>query len=242
MTGFSLYFSPEHRWWTEHLLNRKVVELRPHWVNYGQAEVWAEYAIRLSNIKYYIPVSSHRKQIDLNGNWVKVETGTQSLDLYLYKNWASMLRIFDKWVVEPDNQIISERISNPKFDPTHEIFLNDDPNIKIDDSGIELKYKIDLVKHTGNEIILQIETNKNSILYLPEYFDKYWQAYVDKKKAIICRGNYAYRAVPISAGTRHIRLKYVNQAFKFGFITSIVTILMLIIFSVVSCLRCKSRK
>ncbi|MDB4442190.1 YfhO family protein [bacterium] len=231
--GFSLYFSPEHRWLIKNLLGREILSLRPHWVDFGKVKDWNENALKISNMKYYIARSFEKHRVDNDERWFNVREEGKKSDLYQIKNWIPMLRVFDKWVIEKNKKNISEAITDPNFNPSSLVYLNEHPGIRRDEIIGDIGFHIHTLKQTENQILLQVTSNKNGILYIPAYYDKYWQAYVDRKKTKILRGNFAYRAIAILKGTHKVKLKYENPKFKWGSIISVVTLLIFTAISVI---------
>jgi uncharacterized membrane protein YfhO len=58
-------------------------------------------------------------------------------------------------------------------------------------------------------------------------YSKGWRAYVDGKKEKLLQANVMYMALPLTAGTHHIVLKYETPYLKTGLFVSLVAFLIL---------------
>ena len=66
----------------------------------------------------------------------------------------------------------------------------------------------------GDIVTGTVNAQKNSLLYLPIPFDKYWNAYIDDEKVDIMKANYAFMAVPVTAGKHKVAFVYSNKTFQ----------------------------
>ena len=57
---------------------------------------------------------------------------------------------------------------------------------------------------------------ENTFLVLSDTYFPGWKAYVDGKKAKIYRANYAFRAIPLTAGAHEVEFVYDPLSFKLG--------------------------
>lgn len=85
----------------------------------------------------------------------------------------------------------------------------------------------------GNILTGTVEAQKNSLLYLPIPYHKYWNAYIDGEKVDIIRANYAFIAVPITAGQHHVNFIYVNRTYHKFLKVSIISFVVVNIFFIV---------
>jgi len=242
LNGFSLYFSNEHRWQLENLLQRKVVELRPHWVNIGAITDWNENVAKLSNLKYVI--SNNRKQqaaLEKDKNWLLVGSDKwydskrrrkRTSNLYLRNNWESALRVFDNWEVIPEVNGVLEKMRENDFDPFEKVFIEKTPAFASQDDTEKVSYKVNIHEYSEEEISIGVTTvNKNGILFIPEYYDDGWKATVDGEETPVIRANASFRGIPITEGSHLVKVYYAPQMFYIGLFISIITILMAALFS-----------
>jgi len=61
---------------------------------------------------------------------------------------------------------------------------------------------------------------------LPIPFNKYWNAYIDGEKVNIMKANYAFMAVPLTAGEHTVEFIYSNEMFNIFLKVSIATFIL----------------
>lgn len=98
----------------------------------------------------------------------------------------------------------------------------------------------------GNIITGTVETENNRLLYLPIPFNKHWNAYIDGEKVDIMKANYAFMAVPISAGKHTVSFVYSNQTYHKSLKISIATFILMngffVIYFIIKRRRTRKRK
>lgn len=82
----------------------------------------------------------------------------------------------------------------------------------------------------GNIITGTVEAEKNSLLYLPVPYNEYWDAYIDGEKVEIMKANYAFMAIPVTAGEHHVDLIYSNKIYHTFLKVSITAVILVTAF------------
>ena len=103
----------------------------------------------------------------------------------------------------------------PDFDSSNVVFLPP-----------ELKACVSVTSHTAARVIsqrftpeqvdLEVEAAAPSLVVIAQTWYHQWRAYVDGKPARLLRANYAFQAVEVPAGKRHVRLVYEDHALRAG--------------------------
>ena len=57
---------------------------------------------------------------------------------------------------------------------------------------------------------------ENGLLVLSDTYYQGWKAFVDGKGTKIYRADYAFRAIPLNAGTHRVEFVYDSMSFKLG--------------------------
>jgi hypothetical protein len=89
----------------------------------------------------------------------------------------------------------------------------------------EMKAFVSVTNETGAQVDLQVEAAAPSLVVLAQTWYHQWHAYVDGAPARLLRANYAFQAVEVPAGTRHLRLAYEDHALRAGAIISALALL-----------------
>ena len=74
---------------------------------------------------------------------------------------------------------------------------------------------------------LKVHTDRPALLMVLDNFYKDWHAHVDGKDTPILRANYAFRAIPVSAGDHDVELTYLVTPYHMPAMISALTLLLL---------------
>ena len=81
------------------------------------------------------------------------------------------------------------------------------------------------MSETNNRLDLQVNARENSLLVLSDTYYPGWRAFVDGEETKIYRADYAFRAIPLNAGTHQVEFVYDPTSFKLGAGVTILGIL-----------------
>jgi hypothetical protein len=229
LNGFSHYFSREHRWQLENLFNKNIGVLRPHWVKPERdIRKWDEKMMGLLNIKYIITrkelPSSERKK------W-RLVSRDGKYHLWEKTKWRSSLWIFDRWEVLDSEEAVLREMRKEIFNPFNRVLLTQSPAIEASDSSVDFKFEVKVLSLNESEIVIKLFTNKNGILFIPEYYDNGWKAEVDGIPAEVLRVNASFRGVEVREGEHKIVMHYSPRIVYVGAIISGITTLFCVTLS-----------
>ena len=88
-----------------------------------------------------------------------------------------------------------------------------------------LPQKVQILSESNNRLDLQVNAEENSLLVLSDTYYPGWKALVDGKETKIYRADYAFRALPLNAGTHRVGFVYDPMSFKLGAGVTILGIL-----------------
>ena len=141
-----------------------------------------------------------------------------------YKKTTPRFFLTDSYQLFSNKDDFTNKLFNPKFDPTNTILLNEDPKIKITAPLTTKSTK--LISYKPNYINIETDTNASSMLYLSDTYYPGWNAYVDSKPTKIYKANYAFRAVLVPKGVHKIEFSYQPISFLYGMYLSILSIII----------------
>jgi hypothetical protein len=150
----------------------------------------------------------------------------------LYKNRSPLPRawLVGDFKVMDSNAILSMMIQK-EFRPGQEVLLEEDPKwinpprppftrgrVEGLNVGEPLHgpQKVQMVSETNNRLDFQVSAEENSLLVLSDTYYPGWKALVDGKETKIYRADYAFRAIPLNAGTHRVEFVYDPISFKLG--------------------------
>jgi hypothetical protein len=159
----------------------------------------------------------------------------------LYKNRSPLPRA---WLVRDfkvlDSKTILSTIAKKEFDPRKEVLLEEEPKWEKEEIGGQhlpagrqggppqnrkndvgeplsgLPLKVEFISETNNRLQLFVKSTENVLLVLSDTYYPGWKAFVDGNPKKIYQANYAFRAVPLNAGTHRVEFIYDPMSFKLG--------------------------
>lgn len=143
----------------------------------------------------------------LKGNTIK---------LYQYRNAFPRAWVVEDFKVMDSKEILSV-ITQKGFNPGQEVLLEEEPEWKGASSPRGTgKNKVEIISEKNNCLRLQVETKKDSLLVLSDTYYPGWEVWVDGSPQKIYQANYAFRAVPLRAGSHQIKFVFDPVSFKWG--------------------------
>ena len=79
-----------------------------------------------------------------------------------------------------------------------------------------LPRKVEFISESNNRLQLLVKAAENVLLVLSDTYYPGWKAFVDGNPEKIYQANYAFRAVPLNAGTHKVEFVYDPVSFKLG--------------------------
>src|SRR5262249_21347144 len=121
-------------------------------------------------------------------------------DLNIFENQNAVPRaaIVERVRVIGNGQDLIGELKKPEFNPRSQVFLEEDPDLKV--SSIPLEASASIVDSSAETVQIRVNTNKDSVLVLADSYFPGWEAFVDQKPERIYRANYSFRAVVLKAG------------------------------------------
>jgi hypothetical protein len=80
----------------------------------------------------------------------------------------------------------------------------------------------------------EVEASAPSVVVISQTYYHQWRAYVDDHETQLLRANYAFQAMQIPQGRHHIRLVYVDRAFRVGSFLSAGALMACVVFWLIS--------
>ncbi len=183
-------------------------------------------AYNLLGVKYLI---GGKGGAPADGNFVSVFDADPAVNIYL--NLSALPRV----IFVPHAQIVGSSetawtaLHAPNFDPTQNVILENAPpqNQPAPTQTPELA----ILRYEPQRVEISVKSDGAGYLFLSDADYPGWVATIDGESAPIFRANYAFRAVPVSAGEHLIRFEFKPLSWKIGLAVSALTLLLLVIWS-----------
>jgi hypothetical protein len=198
---FSMVFLNEYRLLLSLLHDQEINVQRPHWV--GRHDD--------------VDTSDQRPQI---ARLMGINDPGSS-------EWESPFRIYDQWIVAND-KIALDIMKQEDFSPDGPIILADDPGI-LPDTDIMLSSEAVLTGKTAETLTLQVNTNKESVLLIPEIYHRNWYAWVNGEKTPVIKAFASLRAVTIPPGDHEIKMKFIYKPFWWGLYIALASLVVMVV-------------
>ncbi len=190
---------------------------------------------------------------NLEGLQGKREDLLKENTIKLYKNRSPLPRA---WLIKDykvmDSGAMLSRMTSRDFRPGREVLLEEDPKwtnppsppftkgglggLNVGEPSVPacgrqgLPQKVEFISESNNRLALQVGVAENSLLVLSDTYYPGWKAFVDGKETKIYRADYAFRAIPLNAGTHQVEFVYDPISFKLGAGVTLLGILGCIVF------------
>lgn len=180
----------------------------------------------LLGVKYILNKKDHAFPKDRYGYvW-----GDEAFEIY--ENINSVPRIFlaSNYVIEKTKDQIIKRLFDKQFNPKTTIVLEETPNIEIGSSLTAKTARLRL--YSPNKVIIDTESDVNTLLYLSDNYYQGWKVSIDGKDGTIYRANYTFRAVPVEKGKHEVIFFYKPESFRFGLYTTFITMMFIVLLGI----------
>ncbi len=151
----------------------------------------------------------------------------------------------------PDGEIpnplnILERMTQPGFDPTAKVLLEETarsafvPEQKTDkDAPSNGKGTVEITYHSPDEIRAKVVAPRPGYLFFSEIHYPGWHAFVDNNPEELLRGNYLFRVVQVPQGQHAVKLVFRPWTIRVGIWITLTTLLLIAVFCGVHFIRRK---
>jgi len=109
-----------------------------------------------------------------------------------------------------ENQEIIQKLKNNDFDYRNTLLLEAKNLLPLQDGNGNLK----IASAEMDELVFEVESSQNALLFVSENFHKYWKAKVNGKDAQIYRAFSTFMAVDIPQGKSIVELQYSSDSVK----------------------------
>ncbi|HDL04118.1 MAG TPA: hypothetical protein ENH25_08290 [candidate division Zixibacteria bacterium] len=162
----------------------------------------------------------------------------------LYENPNAFPRVFlvNDYEVVPERKDITPLILGGPADLSQTVYLEKEPPILPDSGSVTGTARI--ASYSADSVLVDINTDQNTLLVLTDNYYYAWQAYADGKKTDILRADGAFRAVPVKAGTKQLLFKYnraVNNPAKYVTLLTLLLVAVILIVYLVMYIKDKKR-
>jgi hypothetical protein len=130
------------------------------------------------------------------------------------------------YVIGHGRDDVLERIAGPSFDPRKVVVLESEPAIKPQPGGESGTVEVDPI--STDELHIRATVPAPTILLVTDNYSRLWRAAPlspgPQATYDVLPANWVLRAIPLQAGTHHIRLRYAPRGVPIGFAVTGITL------------------
>jgi hypothetical protein len=138
-------------------------------------------------------------------------------------NWLPMVTAGQRPVFL-DRANTGRSLMRPDFDGRKEVLLPPEARALVP-AAHQIDARVVSRRFNRRQVDFDIAAAESTLAVLSQSYYHWWRAYVDGRPAPLLLANYAFQAVPVPAGSHHVRLVYEDRAFQIGLVCSILALL-----------------
>ncbi|MDR0330599.1 MAG: YfhO family protein [Chitinispirillales bacterium] len=124
------------------------------------------------------------------------------------------------------DSLVLDYMNGLSFDHRSEIVVTDPDLAKFTGGGEGGAGEAKITKYGLNRIELDVDTDREAILWMSEIWYPSWKASINGNKTKIYRADYSFRAVIVPAGKSKVVFKFESVLFNIGAVVSLLTLVL----------------
>ncbi|MBI2195418.1 MAG: YfhO family protein [Candidatus Levybacteria bacterium] len=150
---------------------------------------------------------------------------------HIYENKMAFKRayiVYDYKVVKNQEQLIKIML-NLKTDLRKTVFLEENPgrNLSAGSGSASLSY------YSSNKVIIKTTSSAEALLFLSDTYYPGWEVYIDSVPSKIFRADIAFRGVFIPSGNHVVTFIYNPASFRYGYMLTLASFIVLAMFALI---------
>jgi len=192
--------------------------------------VFDERVIDMLGVKYMICPKDNCTVVRQSEEWI-LEYRDTKIDVFRNPNFLPRAYVAYDFIQSSSSDQTLSLLESPSFDPYTQIIIEDSLDLpKITNQAIQ---KASIIKHSSNEVIINVGTRENGVVVLADSYDDGWRVSVNGEAKNIFLVNGIFRGVKISSGENKIIFNYTPKNFYFYSFISLISLLGVIVLSFV---------
>lgn len=125
-----------------------------------------------------------------------------------------------EWKVIPDPEVLLNTLRSPTFEPERLALLEHAPGLAAPGAGSDDLGQVSITDVSTEVIEVRVETKRPAILLITDNYSASWNVVpwdaTSDQTYEVMPADYVLRAIPLPAGSHHLRLEYRPSALAFG--------------------------
>jgi hypothetical protein len=177
----------------------------------------------------FLPLNAERFNVMLDlynvGYYVnpRLERGDQNIMIRNDTRLPRAKLFYRAKIVEDNDSLILAYMNSGMYDHRNEVVVTDQSLARF--TGGAGRGEARVTKHSLNRIEIDVDTDREAILWLSEIWFPAWKAAVNGEKTEIHRANHNFRAITVPAGKSTVVFKFDSLFFNIGALISLLTLI-----------------
>ncbi len=203
---------------------------------YGSVDREDSHLLDLLNTKYFLAVKRDKRgDVDPKGSLPKIYQSPRFKIAYEDKSTVVLesksvlpraFMVYDWEILKGDREIL-DKLVDPAYPIARKIILEEDPKINRATKEVSLS-SANYLEYSQQKSILEINSEKDGMLFVSDSFFPGWKAYIDGKETRIFKADFAFRAISVSKGKHTVEMVYRPDSFFDGLKLSLASLVCLI--------------
>lgn len=143
--------------------------------------------------------------------------------IYENKNVLPRVRVVDDFKIVKGTDEAAKYMQLEEFNPAKTVILENAPIKQLMQLG---QKDISVVKVEPENILIDVNLDKEGILALADSYSPGWQAFVDKAETVIYPANMNQRAIFVPAGKHRVEFRYTPKSVRIGAVISSISVIV----------------
>lgn len=145
--------------------------------------------------------------------------------VHVYENRYFIPKFFlvQKAVIASSQEEAAKMFVDSAVPPAQMAILEERPKMALEDGWLSSEIRV--IREQNEEKLLEVRSNRNTLLVISETHYPGWYAEVDGAPTKILRANYLFKAIEVPKGNHRIHLVFKPKSFQIGALISLLTAL-----------------
>lgn len=136
------------------------------------------------------------------------------LILYQFPDDFKRVRLYHDYIVHEDHEDALNYMRRFEHDWTKQVILEKEPGFVGDSAAVTSGEYVEVVSFDMDEVVVNVNTNSDGIVYFAGCYYPAWKAYVNGQKTEVLLANAAFRGVVVPAGEHEIVFRYESEVYN----------------------------
>lgn len=184
--------------------------------------------MQIDGIKYIVKLKNETDKntgvVTMGNDFLKLVWQNDKWQIFEYRNFMPRVFWTSKYEVVKSDEMLP-KLFDENFD-SRALLLEKEINLKTDP---RIKGDVKILKYEPNEIILQVYSDGNGLIYISDNYSPQFRVRIDDKNGNILRANYSFRAIPVEKGNHRVTIFYDSKEMQYEIIIGMTVVAIVLL-------------